>query len=299
MGAFPPGWAEWNDKFRDTVRDYWNHGASAGMLSPRMCGSSDLFEKRGRKPWASVNFVTAHDGFTLHDLVSYSTKHNEANGEDNADGHSDNRSNNYGVEGESAEPAVVALRLRQMRNLLATLLWAQGTPMLLAGDEFARTQQGNNNAYAQNNEISWVDWQRAEEHGALIEFVRRAVGLRREIPELRQTRFLHGEPIPDVGQKDVLWVGPAGEEIVQEQWNDLGFRAFGMLLGAERSVLIIFNPTESTIQWTLPQVMAGARWESLIESGDGTSGRAPADEAVTVEPRTVRLLRVTDVAQSA
>ncbi len=159
VGGFPPGWAEWNDKFRDTVRAYWkgDEGKHAEMAT-RLAASADCFNQRGRKPWASVNFITAHDGFTLHDLVSYNEKHNEANGEDNRDGHSDNQSWNHGVEGPTDDPEIIALRERQKRNLLATLLLAQGTPMLLAGDEFGRTQQGNNNAYCQDNEISWVNW---------------------------------------------------------------------------------------------------------------------------------------------
>ena len=163
VGGFPPGWAEWNDKFRDTVRDFWRGEAPASALAPRLCASADMFNHRGRKPWASVNFVTAHDGFTLNDLVTYNDKHNEANGEDNNDGSSDNRSWNCGAEGPTDDPEINALRERQMRNMLATLLLSQGTPMLLAGDEFGRTQHGNNNAYCQDNEISWVNWDIARE----------------------------------------------------------------------------------------------------------------------------------------
>ena len=187
VGGFPPGWAEWNDKFRDTVRDFWRGEAPASAVAPRLCASGDIFNHRGRKPWASVNFITAHDGFTLNDLVSYDDRHNEANGEDNKDGHSDNRSWNCGVEGPTDDEEVNALRGRQRRNFLATLLLSQGTPMLLAGDEFARTQQGNNNAYCQDNEISWVDWKIGEEGEALIRFVRQLTALRHKYPILRRT----------------------------------------------------------------------------------------------------------------
>src|SRR6185437_7478677 len=179
VGGFPPGWAEWNDKFRDTVRDYWRGKAPAGSLAPRLCASADIFNRRGRKPWACVNFVTAHDGFTLNDLVSYNEKHNEANGEGNQDGTSDNRSWNCGVEGATDDAEVKALRARQRRNLLTTLLLAHGTPMLVAGDERGRTQQGNNNAYCQDNEISWVNWDRDERAEALVRFVRLLTAIRR------------------------------------------------------------------------------------------------------------------------
>ena len=230
MGRFPPGWAEWNDKFRDAVRDFWRGHASAGTLTPRLCASADVFDHRGRKPWASVNFVTAHDGFTLNDVVSYAAKHNEANGEGNGDGMADNRSADYGVEGPTDDPAIVAVRARQMRNMLATLLCSLGTPMILAGDEFGRTQQGNNNAYCQDNETSWVDWDRAGQHSQLTDVVRRLIALRGEIPMLRQNRFLTGEVVDDSGFKDVTWLAPSGAELTDEQWTDPQFRCFGMLL---------------------------------------------------------------------
>ena len=190
VGGFPPGWAEWNDKFRDTVRAYWKgDDGKLPEMATRLAASADAFARRGRKPWSSVNFITAHDGFTLHDLVSYNEKHNEANGENNQDGHSDNLSWNHGVEGPTDDPEIVALRDRQTRNLLATLLLAQGTPMLLAGDEFGRTQQGNNNAYAQDNEISWVDWNIGETGRALAEFVRKLIALRQVISHLAPVAF--------------------------------------------------------------------------------------------------------------
>ena len=201
VGGFPPGWAEWNDKFRDTVRDFWRGEAPASALAPRLCASGDIFNHRGRKPWACVNFITAHDGFTLNDLVSYNERHNEANGEDNKDGHSDNRSWNCGVEGPTEDEEVNALRARQRRNFLATLLLSQGTPMLLAGDEFGRTQTGNNNAYCQDNEISWVDWDIADEDRSLIRFVQQLTALRHKYPILRRSRFLTGVYNEELGRK--------------------------------------------------------------------------------------------------
>ena len=183
VGGFPPGWAEWNDKFRDTVRDFWREQATASALAPRLCASADVFNRGGRRPWSSVNFVTAHDGFTLNDLVSYNDKHNEANGEDNKDGTSDNRSWNCGAEGPSEDEPPLELRARQQRNFLATLLLSQGTPMILGGDEFARTQHGNNNAYCQDDEISWLNWDLNQEQQALLRFTQKLTALASEIPD--------------------------------------------------------------------------------------------------------------------
>ncbi len=278
VGGFPPGWAEWNDRYRDTVRDFWNHRASAGALSPRLCGSADLFDHRGRKPWASINFVTAHDGFTLNDVVSYSDKHNEANGEDNADGSSNNHSANYGAEGPTDDPAILDLRQRQMRNVMATLLCSQGTPMILAGDELARTQHGNNNAYCQDNELSWVDWTLSSTNAAHLEFVRELIALRRRTPQLHQNHFLHGAHLDPCGMKDVEWLTPDGHTITQEQWSDCGFRAFAMLLGGEAPCLLIFNPTETDVEWTLPALVNNRAWTRVLDSGAATP------RAVTTDP---------------
>ena len=203
VGGFPPGWAEWNDKFRDTVRDYWRGESSLATLAPRLCGSPDVFARRGRQPWASVNFITAHDGFTLYDLVSFNDKHNEANGEGNRDGHSHNRSWNHGFEGSTDDEAIRGLRKRQMKNMLATLLLSQGTPMILAGDEFGRSQRGNNNAYCQDNEISWVRWVHDDRAQRLIRFVKKLIGLRSRYPILRRTRWLTGQYDEQLGVKDV------------------------------------------------------------------------------------------------
>src|SRR5690606_11300771 len=190
----------------------------------RLCGSPDIFNRRGRQPWASLNFITAHDGFTLNDLVTYNEKHNEANAEENRDGHEHNRSWNHGAEGPDVPEEIRALRKRQMKNLLATLLLSQGTPMLLAGDEFARTQRGNNNAYCQDNEISWVDWNHDDRARRLIDFVRKLTGLRQRYPILRRSRFLTGECNEELGMKDVTWIDATGDEMAQKHWDDANAR---------------------------------------------------------------------------
>jgi glycogen operon protein len=287
VGGFPPGWAEWNDRFRDTVRSYWKgDGGKLPDFAARLTGSGDLFNRRGRKPWASVNFVTAHDGFTLNDLVSYNDRHNEANGEDNRDGHSNNLSWNHGVEGPTGDPDIQALRQRQMRNLLATLLLAQGTPMLVAGDEFARTQSGNNNPYCQDNEISWIDWQAIDNGGhALTAFVRHLTRLRTSHPLLRRSRFLTGTVNPDHGVKDVTWLTPAGQEKTPDQWQDPMARCLGMLMGGRieseaiggaatnqqepwaTALLLIVNAHHEVVPFTIPDVTGGNRWLRLVDTG--------------------------------
>ena len=275
VGAFPPGWSEWNDKFRDTVREFWKAGAPASALAPRLCASADVFDHRGRRPWASVNFVTAHDGFTLNDLVSYNEKHNAANGEDNQDGSSDNHSWNCGAEGPTDDPAINALRQRQLRNLLATLLLSQGTPMMLAGDEFARTQQGNNNAYCQDNEISWLNWKIDKNGQALIRFVQKLTMLRCKYPILRNRRFLSGEVRQDLGVREVTWINPAGAQIPDEDWTDAGMHCFGMLLDGRASVsangdaaalLLVMNSHFEDVPFTLPQPAGGSGWRLLIDT---------------------------------
>ncbi|HYZ21197.1 MAG TPA: glycogen debranching protein GlgX, partial [Rhodopila sp.] len=230
VGGFPPGWAEWNDRFRDDVRAFWKGDeGKAPALAQRLCASADIFNKRGRKPWASVNFITAHDGFTLRDVVSYNEKHNEANQEDNRDGSDNNHSWNHGVEGETDDPEIDEARKRQMRNMLGTLLLAQGTPMVLAGDEFGRTQKGNNNAYCQDNDISWVDWGIADKGKSLIRFVQKLTRLRRQFPILRRNRFLTGAYNAALDVKDVTWINANGSEMTEAEWADAGMRCFGML----------------------------------------------------------------------
>jgi len=263
VGGFPPGWAEWNDRFRDTVRSFWKGDeGTAPALANVLTASGDRFNRRGRRPWASVNFVTAHDGFCLADLVTYDERHNEANGEDNRDGHSDNRSWNCGAEGPTDDAGVNALRQRQQRNLLATLLLAQGTPMLLGGDEIGRSQQGNNNAYCQDNDLSWLQWAQAD--AGLTAFVQRLTTLRRELPVLRSGRFLCGQPRGDDGVRDVVWLSPDGNEMTQAQWDDGNTRSLAMLLdgraprGAlprpsqDADALLLFNAWQDGVEFTLP-----------------------------------------------
>jgi len=278
VGGFPPGWAEWNDKFRDTVRAFWNGDAVLPELAKRITGSGDLFNRRGRKPWASVNFITAHDGFTLNDLVSYNDKHNEANGEDNKDGSSNNHSWNHGAEGPTDSKDIVTLRERQKRNMLATLLLSQGTPMILGGDEFGRTQNGNNNAYAQDNEISWVNWQRGEDGQALQQFVARLTKLRRQYPVLRQSRFLSAQWNEELGVKDCTWLTPAATEMTPENWLDGNARCVGVLLdgraqqsgirrrGGNATLLIILNGHHDVVNFKLPEVVGGRDWERLMDT---------------------------------
>ena len=292
VGGFPPGWAEWNDQFRDTVRAFWNgEEAMAPALAQCLTASSDRFNRRGRRPWASVNFISAHDGFTLADTVSYDEKHNEANGEDNRDGHSDNRSSNHGVEGPTDDPAVLALRARQQRNQLATLFLAQGTPMLLAGDEFGRTQQGNNNAYCQDSEISWVDWEHANapENQDLRAFAARLLALRKAQPVLRRNRFLTGTHQGDAPGKDAAWFSPAGDEMNAAHWEDTQTRSFALLLNGQApasaipvpahdpSLLIVINGWHEAVPFTLPEPDAGNAWRLLLDTtdpklGDGETG---------------------------
>jgi glycogen operon protein len=271
LGRFPAGWAEWNDRFRDTVRGFWRRDAGRiGELAERFAGSSDLFRHNGRKPTANVNFVTAHDGFTLHDLVSYNLRHNAANGEDNADGTSNNLSWNCGVEGPTADPAVLALRGRQMRNMLATLILSQGVPMLQAGDEFARTQQGNNNAYCQDNAISWLDWRLLEVNRDLCQFVRQLLRLRRQHAELRRETFLKGSA-SRTGFKDVTWLHLRGGEMTQNDWQDGELRTLGILLANRSStahcLLLLLNAGGAPCQFAVPPSVPQAPWVCRFDTG--------------------------------
>jgi isoamylase len=278
VGAFPPGWAEWNDKYRDNVRDFWRGDLSAMALAERLCASAPLFNHQGRRPWACINFVTAHDGFTLNDVVTYNDKHNDDNGDGNQDGCSNNRSWNCGVEGPTDDPEINALRMRQKRNILATLLLSQGTPMILAGDEFARTQGGNNNAYCQDNEISWLDWTLLDENQSLVHFVRRLTALRHMCPILRRNLFLNGEYIEELGVRDVTWINACGSEMEEAHWRDPNTRCFGMLLdgraqttgirqrGKEATVLIVINGHHGVVEFTLPECAGACRWALLIDT---------------------------------
>ncbi len=280
VGRFAPGWAEWNDRYRDTVRSYWRGDPGRlPELASRLTASADLFDRRGRKPWASVNFLTAHDGFTLNDLVSYNAKHNEANGEENRDGHSDNLSSNYGAEGRTNDSAITSVRFRQMRNLLATLLLSRGTPMLVAGDEFARTQNGNNNAYCQDNEISWIDWGGINQPAASLgQFTQRVIALRRALPMLRRGRFLTGQIDEELGVKDAAWLSPAGTEMNEQNWADANARCLGVLLdgraqetgirrvGTDATLLLVLNSHDDLVRFTLPSALGGREWLILIDT---------------------------------
>ena len=289
VGKFPVGWAEWNDKYRDVVRSYWKgDGGLIGELAYRITGSSDLYARSGRKPYASINFVTAHDGFTLHDLVSYNSKHNEANGEENRDGSDNNRSWNCGVEGPTDDPEVNRLRARQKRNFMATTLLSQGVPMLLAGDEIGRTQAGNNNAYCQDNEISWVDW--TPEHMDLdtLGFVRQLIALHKEHAVFRRRKFFQGRKIKGAEIKDIVWLRPDGEEMTDEEWNQDFARCLGVALSGavidevtergqrvkDENFLLLMNAHFEEIHFTLPAPPLGAGWIALIDTSCQISGDA-------------------------
>jgi isoamylase len=306
VGSFPPGWAEWNDQYRDTVRDFWRGKGSIAALAPRLCASPQEFDHDGRRAWACVNFITAHDGFTLNDVVSYNDKHNEANGEDGKDGHSDNRSWNCGAEGETDDVGIQALRERQIRNFLATLLLSQGTPMLLAGDEFARTQGGNNNAYCQDSEIGWLDWDMGDKGRGLIDFTAKLTDLRRRFPVLHRTRFLTGETNEELGVRDIRWINPAGREMEEEDWNDPRAQCVGMMIdgrarvsglqrrGEDESLLLIFNGWEDVVEFTLPDTAAAKGWERLLDTNAPTAEdqNFAIGEVYAVTGRSVILFRL-------
>jgi isoamylase len=278
VGKFPPGWAEWNDRYRDTTRDFWRGGAAAGDVAKSLSASADVFNHLGRRPWSCINFITAHDGFTLNDLVSYNDKHNQANGEDNNDGSNDNRSWNCGAEGPTNDPAINALRERQKRNLLATLLFSQGTPMMLAGDEFGRTQQGNNNAYCQDNEISWLNWTFDERGQSLLKFAAQLCTLRHKYPILRRNRFLTGEFDQELEVKDVTWINASGIEMQESDWSDSRMHCFGMLIdgrarptglrqrGTEATLLMVLNAHHDVVEFALPTAAGEGTWNLLLDT---------------------------------
>ncbi|MFA9444569.1 glycogen debranching protein GlgX [Egicoccus sp. AB-alg6-2] len=290
VGNFPPLWSEWNGIYRDTIRDFWR-GESATLpeFASRLTGSSDLYESDTRRPGASINFVTAHDGFTLADLVSYNDKHNEANGEDNRDGTDDNRSWNCGVEGPTDDPDVLALRARQQRNFLTTLLLSQGVPMLLGGDELGRTQGGNNNGYCQDNEISWYDWDAVDED--LLAFTRGLIGLRAEHPIFRRRRWFQGRPLRGEEIDDIAWLRPDGTEMDDEDWDASYAKSLQVFLNGrgiaspdprgqqivDDSFLVLFNAGDQPIEFTLPPAAWGQRWEVVVDTSADT---LPEDAAV-------------------
>ena len=282
VGHFPPGWAEWNDQYRDTVRRFWKGDqGQLPALASRISGSADIYNHRGRRPWASINFVTAHDGFTLRDLVSYNQKHNEANKEDNRDGSDNNNSWNCGVEGPTDDPEILALRRRQMRNLLTTLLLSQGVPMLLAGDELGRTQGGNNNAYCQDDEIGWLDWNLTPEGESLLAFTRRLIRLRSKHIVFRRARFFQGAVIPGTDVKDVTWLRADGLEMTEGDWANSEARMLCLLLSGEAGLmhltargeketddtfLLIVNAAHEQASQKLPATRDDAGWQTLIDT---------------------------------
>ena len=279
VGGFPPGWAEWNDKFRDEVRRFWKGDEGmAPAMAARLSASADVFNKRGRKSWATVNFVTAHDGFTLRDTASYDHKHNEANGEDSRDGTDSTYSWNHGVEGETDDPDIRERRQRHMRNMLATLLLSQGTPMILAGDEFGRTQGGNNNAYCQDNEVSWLDWDLPDWAQTQVALVQRLTRLRHDYPILRRGRFFTGTPIDALDVKDVTWINASGAEMEDGDWHDPRMKCFGMLIdgraqatgirkpGGDTTMLIVLNAHYGLVTIVLPKCADGKAWELVFDT---------------------------------
>ena len=301
VGNFPVRWCEWNGKYRDTVRDYWRgEGGTLAEFASRFTGSSDLYQNDGRKPYASINFITAHDGFTLRDLVSYNEKHNEANGEDNNDGESHNRSWNSGAEGETDDPTVNALRARQQRNFLTTLFLSQGIPMLLGGDEAGRTQRGNNNAYCQDNEISWFDWEHVDE--ALLAFTTRLVHLQAEHPVFQRRRWFHGRPVR--GVSDIAWFRPDGEEMSEEDWQQPHAKSFAVFLNGDAlldvdadgrpvhddSFLLLFNAHDERLTFRMPPESFGKDWQLVLDTADDARRGETIDQAVDVGGRAMIVL---------
>jgi isoamylase len=300
VGNFPILWSEWNGIYRDTMRDFWRGRASVAEFASRFGGSADLYQSDGRKPFASINFITAHDGFTLRDLVSYNEKHNDANGEENKDGTDDNRSWNCGTEGPTEDASINALRARQQRNFLTTMLLSQGVPMLLGGDEWGRTQGGNNNAWCQDNEISWFDWPGADRE--LLEFSQRLIRLRAAHPVFRRTTFFagKGEQLPDV-----WWMRPDGRRMTRRDWENTGARAIGVFLNGEElgsqtrrgegvqddSFLLLFNAHFEEITFRLPARRFGTRWELELATGWWRGERLVPGADVAVESRSIVLFR--------
>jgi len=324
VGRFPPLWLEWNGKYRDCIRDLWRgEPAALPEFAQRLTGSSDLYETSGRRPVASVNFVTCHDGFTLADLVSYNRKHNEANGEDNQDGTDDNRSWNCGAEGPSGDPAISELRARQVRNFLTTLFCSQGVPMLLAGDEMGRTQRGSNNGYCQDSPLSWVDWENAAEYADLVDFTCALSALRRAHPVFRRRRFFSGRPAQAGpgglgGLRDIIWLTPSGQEMTDADWQDGYPRSLAVFLNGEaitepgtrgkpvrdNNFLLLFNAHSDAVQFVLPGADHADGWHVVVDTaalpnrpGTGTGDRPamlPSATALDVTGRSVMVLRAAD-----
>ncbi|GAC1663892.1 MAG: glycogen debranching protein GlgX [Candidatus Acidiferrum sp.] len=307
VGKFPVLWAEWNGKYRDTVRRYWK--GDAGQLSDlayRLMGSSDLYQHDGRRPTASINFVTAHDGFTLNDLVSYSEKHNEANGEENRDGANDNHSWNMGVEGPTDDPEIIEARERQKRNFLATLMFSQGVPMICGGDEISRTQNGNNNAYCQDNETTWHDWNLDERKQSLLEFTTKVISIRRAHPNLHRRKFFQDRSIRHQNASDILWLRPDGKEMTDDEWGQEWNRCLGVFLNGEtlgdsneagapvkdHSFLLLLNCHYEPVDFSLPVMANIGPWKILIDTSksDNSAGLGSPEKIITLVPRSLFLL---------
>lgn len=308
VGNFPVGWTEWNGKYRDNVRKFWKgDGGTVNEFASRLCGSSDLYEQSGRKPYASVNFITCHDGFNLMDLVSYNQKHNEPNCEGNRDGADHNESWNCGHEGPTADAAINKLRLRQRRNLLATLLLSQGVPMLLAGDELSHTQKGNNNTYCQDNELTWLDWNLNEEETQFLEFVGRLARFRKEQPVLKRRNFFQGRSIRGTDIKDVTWFNPKGEEMSDEDWNAGYVKCLGVSWSGDvitevdeqgeriagDTLLILLNAHHEPIPFVVPHPPEGREWQRVLDTAnlEVTGDAIPADKPYSLEGRSLVVMR--------
>ena len=309
VGNFPTKWTEWNGKYRDTVRHFWRGDSGVvSELATRLSGSSDLYEQSGRRPYASINFITAHDGFTLADLVSYSEKHNEANGENNQDGENNNISWNGGVEGATTDPAVLELRERQRRNLFTTLFMSVGVPMISGGDELGRTQHGNNNAYAQDNEISWTHWELSPENQAFLEFATRVIGIWKQNPVLRRRKFLQGRPLRGADTTDLTWLHPSGGEMTDQTWNAADMRCIGMRLNGDAiddadehgervigdTLVVILNGSDEAVPFRLPGTEDAERWVTLLDTWDQwlPARRLSGGEAYELHPRSVAVLKL-------
>lgn len=306
VGNFPPGWAEWNGKYRDCIRDYWRGSDSMlGEFAQRFTGSPDLYQDDNRRPTASINFITAHDGFTLHDLVSYNEKHNEANGEDNNDGEDHNRSWNCGVEGETDDPEIINLRNLQKRNLLTTLMLSQGVPMMVAGDELGKTQNGNNNAYCQDNEISWIDWEHADQD--LLKFTQRLISIKKAHPSFCRRRWFQGQPIKGSELHDIAWFLPEGGQMEEHNWNEDFAKSLGVFLNGQGlhsvgmkgekviddSFYVIFNAYHDKLEYVLPSSEYAEGWERILDTADDRENTVhfPPSGTIEVSGRSIILLK--------
>jgi glycogen operon protein len=309
VGNFPTKWTEWNGKYRDVVRRFWRgDGGVVSELATRLSGSSDLYEQSGRRPYASINFITAHDGFTLADLVSFNEKHNEANGENNGDGERNNLSWNCGVEGPTSDRRVLELRERQRRNLMATLMLSVGVPMLSGGDELGRTQKGNNNGYCQDNELSWASWNLAPHDKDFLEFTRRVIRIWKDNPVLRRRKFFQGRRIRGAEVFDINWLDPTGHEMTDEMWNSPDVRCLGVRLNGDAidevnergeritgdSLALLLNAGENPVSFVLPVTRPDERWEMLIDTTDPwlPPKRLAANDRYQLQSRSMAVLRL-------